>query len=253
MKLLVLLGSSVLLAPLIAFFLLSGATAPLWLLVPALLFAAVSETLSEVAANPERLGAQIGFMAVLHTWTQTLLYHPHIHCIVAGGGLSEDHSAWIASRNGFFLPVRVLATVKNQAGELVGALQKGDFDVFDNAFNDNGPTLYGKSVRWISGKKVYELYQKNPSWFVTDDDSLHGTLVNGRRIAGTTRLAERDRIARELAPRHGQVAAFRPPWLRPGAAGPVPRGLRQFADTGAKRNMLWSAMVAHHKMLCLRH
>jgi hypothetical protein len=87
----------------------------------ALLFAAVSETLTEVAANPVRLGAQIGFMAVLHTWTQTLLYHPHIHCIVAGGGLSEDGSAWVASRKGFFLPVRVLATVFR--GKLLSSLQ----------------------------------------------------------------------------------------------------------------------------------
>lgn len=75
------------------------------------LFASVSETLIEVAANPERLGGEIGFMAILHTWTQTLLYHPHIHCIVPGGGLSENRSAWVASRKGFFLPVRVLATV----------------------------------------------------------------------------------------------------------------------------------------------
>ncbi len=58
-----------------------------------LLFAAVSETLLEVAKNPANLGARIGFTAVLHTWTQKLLYHPHIHCIVPGGGLSPDGSS----------------------------------------------------------------------------------------------------------------------------------------------------------------
>jgi hypothetical protein len=53
--------------------------------------------------------AEIGFPAVLHTWNQTLLHHPHLHCVVPGGGLSPDHSQWISCREGFFLPVRVLS------------------------------------------------------------------------------------------------------------------------------------------------
>jgi hypothetical protein len=76
-----------------------------------LLFAAVSETLQEVALNPKRLGARIGFTAVLHTWTQTLLYHPHLHCIVPGGGLSPGGDRWISAKSGFFLPVKVLSLV----------------------------------------------------------------------------------------------------------------------------------------------
>ena len=75
-----------------------------------LLFAAASETLIEVAANPRHLGAQIGFTAVLHTWTQTLLLHPHVHCIVPGGGLAPT-GRWRSSPKGFFLPVPVLAEV----------------------------------------------------------------------------------------------------------------------------------------------
>jgi hypothetical protein len=73
-----------------------------------LLFKAASETLLEIAADPRHLGAEIGFLAVLHTWGQTLQHHPHLHCVVPGGGLSPDHSRWIACRKGFFLPVRVL-------------------------------------------------------------------------------------------------------------------------------------------------
>src|SRR6185503_17349430 len=61
-----------------------------------LLFKAVSETLLEIAADPRHLGAEIGFLAVLHTWGQTLQHHPHLHCVVPGGGLSPDHSKWIA-------------------------------------------------------------------------------------------------------------------------------------------------------------
>ncbi|MCP1838596.1 hypothetical protein J2R78_001563 [Bradyrhizobium sp. USDA 4538] len=73
------------------------------------LFRAEPETLATVAADFWRLGAQIGVTAVLHTWGQPLQYHPHIHCVVPGGGLSFDGTRWIACRPGFFLPVRVLS------------------------------------------------------------------------------------------------------------------------------------------------
>jgi Transposase zinc-binding domain/Putative transposase len=73
-----------------------------------ILFKASSETLRTIAADPKHLGAQIGFFAVLHTWGQNLLHHPHLHCVVAGGGLSPDGTSWIAGRADFFLPVRVL-------------------------------------------------------------------------------------------------------------------------------------------------
>jgi predicted Zn-ribbon and HTH transcriptional regulator len=74
-----------------------------------ILFRATSETLRRIAADPKHLGAQIGFLAVLHTWGQTLSHHPHLHCVVPGGGLSLDGRRWIACRKRFFLPVRVLS------------------------------------------------------------------------------------------------------------------------------------------------
>jgi hypothetical protein len=74
-----------------------------------ILFHAAAETLQTIAADPKHLGAELGFFAVLHTWGQTLLHHPHLHCVVAGGGLSADGSRWITCRPNFFLPVRVLA------------------------------------------------------------------------------------------------------------------------------------------------
>ncbi|MEK6987402.1 MAG: IS91 family transposase, partial [Candidatus Thermoplasmatota archaeon] len=85
------------------------------------LFAAVSETLQEVALNPKRLGARIGFTAVLHTWTQTLLFHPHVHCIVPGGGPSPTGDLWISAKRGFFLPVKILSTVFR--GKLLSKLE----------------------------------------------------------------------------------------------------------------------------------
>jgi hypothetical protein len=76
-----------------------------------ILFRAAAETLQQVAADPKHLGAEIGFLAILHTWGQNLEHHPHLHCVVPGGGLSPDGSRWIACPPGFFLPVRVLSRV----------------------------------------------------------------------------------------------------------------------------------------------
>lgn len=74
-----------------------------------ILFRAVAETLSTIAADPKHLGAEIGFFAVLHSWGQNLLFHPHLHCVVPGGGISLDGTRWISCRPRFFLPVRVLS------------------------------------------------------------------------------------------------------------------------------------------------
>jgi Putative transposase/Transposase zinc-binding domain len=72
-------------------------------------FRACSETLKELALDSRYLGVRIGFIALLHTWTRTLLDHPHLHCIVPGGGLSLDGSQWISGRKKFFIPVKVLS------------------------------------------------------------------------------------------------------------------------------------------------
>jgi hypothetical protein len=74
-----------------------------------ILFRATAETLRTIAADPKHLGAEIGFFAVLHTWGQNLLHHPHLHCVVPGGGLSSDGQRWVSCKPGFFLPVRVLS------------------------------------------------------------------------------------------------------------------------------------------------
>src|SRR5207249_5340649 len=74
-----------------------------------ILFRAPPDTLRTIAADPNHLGAEIGFFAVLHTWGQTLVHHPHLHCVVPAGGLSPDGTRWVPCRPGFFLPVRVLS------------------------------------------------------------------------------------------------------------------------------------------------
>lgn len=81
-----------------------------------LLFASAAEALLELARNPRWLGADLGITSVLHTWTRDLRFHPHVHCIVTGGGLSPDGERWISTRPDFLFPVRVL-----------GALFRGKF------------------------------------------------------------------------------------------------------------------------------
>ncbi len=76
-----------------------------------LLFRASAAAMLEVAANPKRLGAEIGFISILHTWGQNLLLHPHVHCLIPGGGFSRNRQRWVRPKYAFFLPVAVLSTV----------------------------------------------------------------------------------------------------------------------------------------------
>jgi hypothetical protein len=87
-----------------------------------LLFRSSAETLLEVARDPRHLGAEIGFFSVLHTWSQKLSLHPHVHCVVPAGGFSLDHTHWINSRSRFFLSVKVLRRVFR--GKFVAGLQR---------------------------------------------------------------------------------------------------------------------------------
>src|SRR6478672_2314516 len=102
-----------------------------------LLFRAAAETLQQIAADPQHLGAEIGFLAVLHTWGQDLRHHPHVHCVVPGGGPSPDATRWIACRPGFFLPVRVLSRLFRRLflQELENAFGAGKLRFFTNLAN----------------------------------------------------------------------------------------------------------------------
>lgn len=98
---------------------------PLWLRHPrtlyTLLFRTVADTLLEIAADRRHLGARIGFLALLHTWTQTLLYHPHLHVVVPGGGLTSDGVRWVGCQPDYFLPVQVLSRLFR--GKLLAGLK----------------------------------------------------------------------------------------------------------------------------------
>src|SRR5215470_14954901 len=98
----------------------------------AILFKATAETLLTIAADPKHVGARIGLTAVLHTWGSALTHHPHVHCIVPGGGLSLDGQHWVSCRPGFFLPVRVLSRLFRRLvlEQLVAAHEAGRLHFF---------------------------------------------------------------------------------------------------------------------------
>jgi hypothetical protein len=98
----------------------------------ALLFQAAAETLLTIAADPKHLGARIGLTMVLHTWGSALTHHPHVHCIVPGGGISLDGERWVACRCGFFLPVRVLSRLFRRlfCEKLAAAHRAGELQFF---------------------------------------------------------------------------------------------------------------------------
>src|SRR4029450_3304726 len=97
-----------------------------------LLFKAAAETLTTIAADPKHFGADIGLTAVLHTWGQSLDHHPHVHCIVPGGGVSSDGVRWVRCRPEFFLPVRVLSRLFRRLflESLVAAFVAGELQFF---------------------------------------------------------------------------------------------------------------------------
>jgi len=116
-----------------------------------LLFASASQTLLELGNDPEHLGAKLGITMVLHTWTRDLRFHPHVHAIVTGGGLSDDGSRWVPSDEGFLFPFQVMGALFR--GKMIAALERaherGELDLSSVDI----PSLY--ETRWV-------VYAKRP-------------------------------------------------------------------------------------------
>ena len=87
-----------------------------------MLFASAAQTLLTLARDPKRLGAELGVTMVLHTWTRELHFHPHVHAIVTGGGLTADDASWVRSRSDFLFPVRVMGALFR--GKMLAALER---------------------------------------------------------------------------------------------------------------------------------
>ncbi len=128
-----------------------------------LLFHSSAETLLEVARDPRHLGAEIGFFSVLHSWNQRLQFHPHIHCVLAAGGLTSDHSRWISAQRSFFLPIGVLSRVfrgKFVAG-LRNAFHQGDLQFYGELLPLAQPRAFAAWLR-VLFRHDWVVYSKRP-------------------------------------------------------------------------------------------
>jgi hypothetical protein len=147
-----------------------------------ILFRAASETLRTIAADPKHLGAQIGFFAVLHTWGQTLSIHPHLHCVVPGGGISPDGTRWISCRANYLLPVPVLAPLFRRLflGYLRQAFDAGDLQFFSSLepLRIRNAFLRHLAPAW---KEDWVVYAKPP--FAGPDDVLKYVARYTHRVA----------------------------------------------------------------------
>ena len=114
-----------------------------------ILFTAAAETLRVIAADPRHLGAKIGLVAVLHTWGQNLHHHPHVHCVVPGGGPSADRTRWIGCRLGFFLPVKVLSRLYRRLflTRLQAAFDAGQLRFFGDLASSATPARFAARLR----------------------------------------------------------------------------------------------------------
>lgn len=128
-----------------------------------ILFRAVSETLLTIAADPRHLGARIGFLAVLHTWDQKLLHHPHLHCLIPAGGLCPDRSRWVRCRRRFLLPVPVLRKMfRGKFLSLLAAAFRANKLRFSGGLTHMAdPTAFDRFVRQLRSK-TWVVYAKRP-------------------------------------------------------------------------------------------
>lgn len=128
-----------------------------------ILFGAASETLARIAADPRHLGAEIGFLAVLHTWGQNLSHHPHVHCVVPGGGLSPDGLRFVTCRPGFLLPVKVLSRLYRRLflKTLGRAFARRELTFHGCLTHLNEPTAFARLVRQV-GCQEWVVYAKRP-------------------------------------------------------------------------------------------
>ena len=128
-----------------------------------LLFRATAETLLTIAADPQHLGAQIGFFCILHSWGQSRTHHPHLHCVVPGGGISLDGSRWVACRPRFFLPVKVLSERFRNVYLLYleQAYTAGKLQFYGDLAALSDPTNFARSLAPL-GEKKWVVHAKPP-------------------------------------------------------------------------------------------
>jgi Putative transposase len=164
-----------------------------------LLFRCSAAAMLEVAADPKHLGAEIGFLSILHTWGQNLLLHPHVHCVVPAGGLAPDHQHWIHPKYAFFLPVKVLGRVLR--GKFIQGLRR--------AFRRKKLHFSGAAAALAAPKQFSALVQKlyRQDWMVYAKAAFGGSAAVLRYLG---RYTHRVAISNHrLAAHEGDQVTFR--------------------------------------------
>jgi hypothetical protein len=158
--------------------------------VYSILFRTAAQTLRAIAADPRHLGADIGFFALLHTWGQNLQHHPHLHCVVPGGGIAPGGQRWISCRPGFFLPVRVLARLFRRLflDALVKAFARGKLQFFSSLETLRDRLSFQRYLA-CSRQSEWVVYAKPP--FAGPEPVLdyvgrytHGVAISNHRLLG---------------------------------------------------------------------
>ena len=166
--------------------------------VYAILFRSAAAALMKLAANPRHLEAELGILAVLHTWGQTLQHHPHIHCVIPGGGPSLDGQRWVSCKPGFFLPVRPLARLFRGMflAELGAAFEAGDLKFFGDLTRLAAPQAFAQRLADLRGADALGNNPRDPR---SDARSLraHNSSCCGRFSWPARRAAARSRAADE--------------------------------------------------------
>jgi hypothetical protein len=165
-----------------------------------ILFRAAAETLLELAADPKHLGAKIGCLRVLHSWGQTLMHHPHVHCLVTGGGISLDRSRWISckqskrSKRPFFVHAKILSRVFR--GKFIDFLKRAFCDGRLRFHGKLAPLLSLTPVNMNSFVTTRPLSQFLRSWCAPNRPSLHEPLpfLSSRKSTWVRHVATRVNI-----------------------------------------------------------
>jgi hypothetical protein len=203
--------------------------------VYAILFKAAADTLRTIAADPKHLGAQVGAVAVLHSWGQNLHYHPHVHCIVPGGGPSLDRTRWVACRPGFFLPVRVLSRLFRRLflGELQAAYAGARLGFFGELAALARPAAFANRLAALR-RQEWVVYAKPPFGGPSQVLAYLGRYTHRVAIANSRLVAAED----------GQVAFRWRDWRHHGKA----KLMVLAADEFIRRFLLHSLPDGFHRI-----
>src|SRR6266478_733847 len=191
--------------------------------VYAILFRAAAETLATIAADPRHLGAQLGMTMVLHTWGQTLQHHPHVHCVVPGGGPSLDGTRWVACRPSFFLPVRVLSRLFRRLflQKLKNAFAAGKLRFFTNLANLAEPQAFARRLRELQ-RLDWVVYAKPPFGGPEQQRQAQTSLCHYPHSAGAGIAVRRTETEHDHGERQWERHDVHPPLSAARSAGRLP-------------------------------